>query len=235
MKRHPTHAALRRFEDGDRIGSVDGRLNRHLAKCGRCQGAVRRIRSIRTGAAELLTPPPPTGGWSAIEARLDTGDAVLLPDPGVPAASRSLGARHVAALLLLTTAGAVAALAGPSVAGWATRLLDGPPPAATVPEAGVATTPQTSTVVVRLMANTSDLTVRTRPSGTTLLEVKGTGPAAEAEFVIAGEAIEVVGAAGGEILVLVPDGVTARLATARAVVVLPDSGEIVVPAAGARP
>lgn len=233
--KHPTHAALRRFERAERAGPVDGRLNRHLAECRRCQDAVRRIRSIRTGAAELLAPPPPARGWSAIEARLDTGDAVLLPDAGVPSANRSLGARHVAALLLLTTAGAVAALAGPSVAGWATRLLDEPPAAATVPEAGVATTPQSPTVVVRLMANTSDLTVRTRPSGTTLLEVKGTGPAAEAEFVIAGETIEIVGAAGGEILVLVPAGVTARLATERAVVVLPDSGDIVVPAAGARP
>lgn len=235
MKSHPRHAALREFESADRAGAVDARLNRHLAECRRCQHAVRRIRSIRTGAAELLGPPSPADSWAAIEARLDRGDAVLLPDAGTPPGNRSFGARHVAALFLLTGAGAVAALTAPAAATWAVGLFEDPSPAAPVPEAGIATTPHSPDVLVTLIGNTSDVIVRTRPSRTPLLEVKGRGAAAEAEFVIAGETIEVVGASGGEILLLVPEGITARLATGRSVVVLTDSADIVVPAAGERP
>lgn len=234
MKRHPTHAALRHFESADGTEAVDGRLNRHLAECRHCQDAIRRIRSIRTGAAELLAPAPPDS-WAAIEARLDAGDAVLLPDAGAPSGTRSLGARHVASLFLLTTAGAVAALTGPPVARWTARLFEEPTAVVAVPEAGVATSPHSSEVLVKLTENTSEVIVRVRPSTTTLLEVKGRGAAAGAEFVVAGETIEIVGAAGGEILLLVPEGVTARLAIARSVVVLTDSADIVVPAPGERP
>lgn len=236
MTHHPRPAALRRFERADRSGAGDARLGRHLAECLRCQDAVRRIRAIRTGAAELHDPPPPEDAWAAIEARLDTGDAVLLPDAGAPSGSRSFGLRQVAVLAVLMTGGAVAALAGPPVVSWAGRLLEKPTsPAASVPEAGVATTPESGEVLVRLLGNTAEVTVRMRPSTTDLLEVKGRGAAAGAEFVIAGETIEVVGATGGELLVLVPEGVTARLATERSLVVLTDSTEVIVPAAGEHP
>lgn len=235
MKRHPSHAALRDFESADRSGAVDARLTLHLAECLRCQDAVRRIRSIRKGAAELFDPPPPADGWAALQTRLDTGDAVLLPDGGAWVGSRSLGFRHVAAILILLSAGAVAALAGPPVLDWAAELFEREPLAESIPEAGIATMPQGSEVLVKLIGNTSEIEVRVRPSMSQLLEVTGRGAAAGAEFVLAGEAIEIVGAGGGEILLRVPEGITARLITAGSTVVLADSADLVVPPARKRP
>lgn len=235
MKRHPSHAALRDFESVDRTGSVDAHLPRHLAECPQCQEAIRRIRSVRKGAAELFDPPPPADGWAAIRARLDEGDAVLLPDGGVSPRSRSLGVRHVAAMLLLVWAGAVAALAGPPVLDWAAALFEDPPPAEAIPEAGIATIPQGSEVLVKLIGNTSEVEVRVRPSMSPLLEVTGSGAAAGAEFVLAGEVVEIFGAEGGEILLRVPEGITARLVTARSTVVLADSADVVVRPTKGRP
>lgn len=235
MKRHPSRAALRQFESADRTRSVDGRVSRHLAACYRCQEAVRRIRSVRSGAAELFDPPPPADRWAAIRAQLDAGDAVLLPVAGAPPMSRSPGIRRVAALFLLLSAGAVAAMAGPAILEWAVAVVDGTPPADTAAEAGIAATPQGSEVLVKLVGNMSAVSVRVRPSKSGLLEVTGRGAAAGAEFVLAGETVEIVGAEGGEVLLLVPEGITARLTTARSTVVLADSADVVVPPAGMRP
>lgn len=244
MTRHPSFAALRRFESANLSGDGDARLNHHLAGCRRCQDAVRRIRAIRAGAAELLDPPVPEDGWTAIEERLDAGEAVLLPAAGVSYNGRQFRARHLAGLAVILSASAAAALAAPPIATWAAGLFEPPPvtepsPVAeplpvtdAPPETGVAAMPQSGRLLVKLTANASDVTVQVRRASSPLLEVRGRGAATAAQFVLTGETVEVVGATGGTILILVPDGVTARLATGSRVLVLDDSVDIVVPAIG---
>lgn len=249
MTRHPSFAALRRFESADvgggEVGAAgDAGLSRHLAGCRRCQDTVRRIRAIRTGAAELLDPPVPEDGWTAIAERLDAGEAILLPDAGVPSSGRWFRARHLAGLALILTASAAAAVAAPPIVTWAAGLFEPPPvtepspvsepsPVAEAPpETGVAAMPQSGRLLVKLTGNTSDVTVRVRRAPSPLLEVRGSGAATAAQFVLTGETVEVAGATGGTILILVPDGVTARLDTGSRVVALDDSVDIVVPAIG---
>lgn len=230
MNRHPRFAALRRFERAEPSGEEDARVNDHLAECRRCQNVVRRVRAIRTGAAELLDPPAPEDSWAVIQERLDAGEAVLLPGAGARSSGPWLRARHLAGLALILGASAATAFVGPPIATWAASLFDPPPVADAPPEAGFATLPQSGQVLVKLTANTADVTVRVRRAPSPLLEVRGRGAAAEAGFVITGETIEVVGATGGEILLLIPEGISARLTTGSSVLLLDDSVDILVPA-----
>lgn len=232
LTRHPSLSALRRFESADLTGGGDARLNRHLAECRRCQNEIRRIRAIRTDAAELLGPPVPDDSWTAIQERLEAGEAVVLPDAGVRSSGRWFRVRSIAGLLLLVGAGAAAALAGPPIAAWATRLFEPPAAAEAPPEAGLATIPQSREVLVKLTANTSEVTIRVRRGTSPLLEVRGRGAAASAEFVLTGDTIEVFAANGGEILLFIPEGITARLATESSVLVLGDSADVIVPVIG---
>jgi hypothetical protein len=156
-----------------------------------------------------------------MEARLDRGDTVVLPTDTAAPRSRARAAAIAAGLVLC--ASVVAALVPQTgVRVWLERQLLGEPAAAptvTVPPAlpaspdvaEIAVSPMNGVLHVELTSPAAPLQLRVRLGAGVDLEVMAARGAAAARFIAGAGRIEIVGAADGEILLVLPRN--ARLIT----------------------
>lgn len=78
---HPSLAELSAFASGEQPSSVRARTSAHVARCPRCQDALRFLRRVELPAADVL-PPASEALWTRISASRAAGVRTLLPAPG---------------------------------------------------------------------------------------------------------------------------------------------------------
>jgi hypothetical protein len=191
------------------------RSQNHLAGCPRCRAHLTRLRGLRSLAGEVTAPDAPHV-LGRIEARLRSGEIVLLPVPDVPAASWGTrpGTRRsvvAAAVALTVLAGSVAAAVAVSPLGEWVRthvpaIGGARAPERVEPMAGVAVPVGPAGVVIDLRGASGDVRVRMSIGGSDLLDIVGVGAAATAEYRSAEGRVTVTGLSGGELRVVVPAG-----------------------------
>lgn len=197
-------------------GAVRAETVEHVSTCADCSATLAWAAELRAAAAEATTLAAPAGTWTEIELRLDAGERMVLPAP-----RRSHGgtrAAAVAAGLVLCASVAAAIVPQTGVRAWIERQLgvaadvettlpvDVPPPSA-----GLALPLRDGVMHVELSTPTAPLVLRLRVSDGSDIEIVATGGAAAAQFLAGTDRLEITGAAGGEITLLLPR--SARLIT----------------------
>lgn len=196
---HPRFERLARFAARDGAADDRGRTAAHISACPRCRATVTWVRNARTVLCAADGPTAPPSAWARIQARIEAGDVVLLPDANVPRRdARRPGRRSrriaIAASLVLV-AGATAAVTSGPARQWLERSIA----AIAAPARGgaesddvAATDVARRTTVIVPAANggvTVDineshpaLEVRIRTTDAPELEVEASGSAAAARF-----------------------------------------------------
>lgn len=219
--RHPHTESIARHVDGTLRANAHRRVAAHVASCAICTESMSWMHDVRSTAAHATTLAAPATTWSDIEARLDRGDAVVLPTE-TAAPRRRARAAAIAAGLVLCASVAAALVPQTGVRVWLERQLLGESAAAptvTVPAAApaspdiaeMAVSPVDGVVHVELTSPAAPLQLRVRFGAGADLEVVAARGAATARFIAGAGSIEIEGASDGEILLVLPR--TARLVT----------------------
>lgn len=187
----------------------------HASTCEECSQTVAWAMAVRSAAAEATALAAPAGAWPAIEARLDAGERMLLPGREAGGWTR---AAAVAAGLVLCASVAAALVPQTGVRAWIERQIGIAAPVETSApvegapaSTGLALPLRDGVMHVELSTPAAPLVLRLRMSDGSDLEVHATGGAAAAQFLAGTDRLEITGAAGGEITLLLPR--SARLIT----------------------
>lgn len=166
--------------------------------------------AARAAAADATSLAAPPAAWSAIAARLDRGDVVVLP-AGRTHRTRRARAAAVAAGLLLFAGVAAALVPQTGVRSWIERQLghgvEAGPAAAPVADERVtrlALAPVNGAVHVHVVGAAAPLRLRVRLADVADLEVRASGEASAAQFLAGSGTLEIADAAGGEIVLSLP-------------------------------
>lgn len=191
-------------------------LTAHVSTCAACSETIAWAADVRAAAADATAVTVPPGAWTAIESRLEAGERMVLP--GFRETRSRTRAAAVAAGLVLCASVAAALVPQTGVRAWLERQLDvvdvvdTPAPVADpAASAGLALPLSDGVMHVDLAAPAAPLVLRLRVSDGSDLEIRATGGAAAAQFLAGTDRVEITGAAGGEITLLLPR--TARLIT----------------------
>lgn len=201
-----------------RSAAVRPEAAEHVSTCAECSQTVAWAAEVRAVAAETTALTAPAGAWPVIEARLDAGERVLLPAADARSWTR---AAAVAAGLVLCASVAAALVPQTGVRAWIERQIGITAPVEmSVPvegpsaSTGLALPLSDGVMHVELSAPAAPLVLRLRMSDGSDLEVHARGGAAAAQFLAGTDRLEITGAAGGEITLLLPR--SARLITINA-------------------
>jgi hypothetical protein len=217
-----THPDFELLVDMSRSGTAHAGAAAHLAGCAECTDTVAWASGVRAAAAVATSFEAPAGAWSQIESRLDLGERLILPRPDATRSRRVRAAAIAAGLVLLASAGA-ALVPQTGVRAWIERhLLDMTPartespvvvpsPDASPSSAGLALQLVDGALHIDFTSAVAPLVVRVRVTDAADVEVSATGSAAGAQFLAGSGRLEIAGAAGGEITLLLPR--SARLIT----------------------
>jgi hypothetical protein len=187
------------------------RVRRHLARCQRCRDDLRFVRELKATTREVVSPAPQPDGFTAIRARREAGERVILP-----ANVSSGGHRRRIALRLAVASSTIAAVA--IAAQFAIRQTRSPeprpapnPPAApTEAPVGIAIVPAGPTADIRL-EGTGPIRLEVSLHDGSELGVRGRGAAESARFRTAGGGIQVSDITGGVLELRIPRNLTTRL------------------------
>jgi hypothetical protein len=194
----------------------------HLSECAACSDTIAWAVDVRAAAAAATSLRAPAGAWTQIESRLERGERMILPGSAQATGGRRRAAAVAAGLVLLASAGA-ALVPQTGVRSWIERHLFDMPvagteaPAATAPvdgppsSAGFALQLVNGALHIELTSAAAPLLVRLQVTDGTDVEVSATGAAAGAQFLAGSGRLEITGAMGGEITLLLPR--SARLIT----------------------
>lgn len=177
----------------------------HLERCPACRVRLGRMASIR-GAVRDATAVQAPDRFEEVLARLDAGEAVMLPAAEAPPPRHRTPHRVALSVALLTFAAAAAAavtvLAPPAPS---------PDPGATVsdpaarsPAAGLAVPLASDSFMVRIVPPSGSHTVRVGVTSGDVVAVRGVGTASRSLFRDMGAAIHVSEVSGGELRISVP-------------------------------
>lgn len=193
IAQHPSFPQLRAFARGESVSHP--RFAGHLQECADCRRTVASVRETIAVAREEFSPRAPEHALDRILARHAKGDKVLLPTAGSRAGNPGAGRAARVAIAtgaLLTIAGLAAALPGSPIRAWIARLHDVPPaenaPHATAPApaagaiSGVALVVVPGEMWVVIDSTPASVRIRVRVTDGAMVEVRGTGAAATAEF-----------------------------------------------------
>ena len=215
--KHPGIDVLVGLMDGSLSASARQRTSLHVSSCATCAGTIDWMRATRDIASDATRLSAPPAAWSAIEARLDRGDTVLLPVAAEPR-RRPARAAAIAAGLILCASFAAALVPQTGLRTWIEQRFRTPEPATPVDTTmaapaftGMFVAPVNGVVHVELESPAAPLRLRVRRGDGARLEVMATGPAVDAQFVAGSGRIEIVNASGGEIQLVLPG--SARVVT----------------------
>jgi hypothetical protein len=218
---HPGFERLRRFESGELSARSRANLKEHLQDCAECRARVTKIRALKAAIPEATSPAPPADSWATIVGRIQSGEEVILPDPGSAptTASSRFSRKAAAAAAIFFAAGAASATVAVIGTGLGERIVRRDAaavlqedaeilPAAVVrsasPMAGLSASPLGGEIVIALEDADSSLVIRVRISDSEQVEVVARGEAASATFTSAPGRLGVASAAGGEVQVDIP-------------------------------
>lgn len=165
--------------------------------------------AVRMAAADATSLEATPGMWTAITARLDHDDVMVLPlAPG--GRGRRMRAAAVAAGLVLCAGVAAALVPQIGVRSWIERQLGlgadvvpvEPADASSVTQLALA--PVNGVLHVELIGPAAPLRLRVRLSEAAELDVRATGTASAAQFLAGNGRLEIAGATGGEIVLSLP-------------------------------
>lgn len=209
--RHPNTESIVRHVDGTLSTTAHAGIAYHLTSCASCAATVAWMQGIRERAEQATAVSAPADAWRRIEARLARGDTVVLPLDGPVPRTRARAAA-IAAGLVLCASVVAAVVPQTGVRAWLGRHLGGvriPTPVDAVPavpsaSAQMAVSPVNGIVHVELTAPAPPLQLRLRLGGGTDVEIVAAQGAATARFIAGVGRIEIEGASGGEILLVLP-------------------------------
>ncbi|HEX2167681.1 MAG TPA: hypothetical protein VHG09_10660 [Longimicrobiales bacterium] len=218
--RHPDFDSLVSMSRTDTLhpGGAD-----HVPSCAACAATVAWASDIRSAAVAATSLTAPESTWERIESRLDGGERLILPVARGTAHSRTRAAAIAAGLVLMASVGA-ALVPQTGVRAWIERhVLDvaaeQEPTEATISpaadpspaSAGLVLQLEDGAMHVNLTGAAAPLLLRLRLTDGPDVEVGATGVAAAAQFAAGSGSLEITGADGGEITLLMPR--SARLMT----------------------
>jgi hypothetical protein len=225
MMTHVDDGMLLALLDGELEVGAAGEVERHLQECGECRAEMERLRSaaglFSTSLAESDVPAPATSDISA--------QALRRRGTRRPEKRRWQDLRRAAVLVMGFAAAASATIPGTPVNRWIREMVDPPARLAmetdtadaavavletaeeVADESGVSVLPDDGSVRVVLREATAELRVKAVLVESARAGVYASGSAAAARFSTGPGVIEVVGAAGGELRIELPQ--SARVAT----------------------
>lgn len=211
---HPDFDSLMSMSHTDAARAGDAN---HVSSCDECAATVAWAAEIRANAAAATSVTPPASAWGRIESRLDGGERLILPVVTRGTAHRRMRAAAIAAGLALTASVGAALVPHTGLGAWIERhVFDVMPerePAATsvVPPAdalpasvGLVLQLNDGAMHVDLTRAAAPLLLKLRLTDGAAVEIDATGIAATAQFVAGSGRLEITGAQGGEITLLMP-------------------------------
>lgn len=226
MTAHPHFERLALFASEDLKATERARTAAHVSSCADCSAAVKWVRDARAALRAAESPRAPAHVGSRVQARLESGDVVLLPR-AEPLEARTSDhrarSRWIAAAALLLTAGALsAAIPGSPVRQWLEASISEllAPAPGTAPEP--ASTPDVTdaanerahialrvgaaagVVTIDIEGPDPGLELRVRTADTHELELQASGAAAGARFSSGGGRLTIRRPGPGTVALVVP-------------------------------